>query len=73
MLCDNCIKINVCKHREKCNILERQLMGNKVDEIFTVKVECKEYYSNSTATISFTSSAMPAYGSWIDFPKGGTK
>ena len=43
MLCDTCIKISVCKYKEECNRLERQLIGNSMNDIFAIRVSCKEY------------------------------
>lgn len=41
MICDDCIKKDVCKYREQCNILERDVLHGKIEDVITLEVKCK--------------------------------
>ena len=40
MICDDCIKKDVCKLRERCNILERGTIYSKIEDAITLEVKC---------------------------------
>lgn len=42
MICDNCTKAKVCRYKENCNILERDVAGSKIENIITLEVRCNQ-------------------------------
>lgn len=58
MICDNCTHIEVCKHKEDCNILERDLKGKWLNDRFKVVVECKDYAVKQAYTLKRTYSDL---------------
>ena len=41
MICDNCTHNEVCVHKEDCNVLERSTQPYKLEEWFSLKIECQ--------------------------------
>lgn len=48
MLCDSCQKRRVCKYSEQCKMLESNVMQGHIEEIFSLKITCKEYVSDTS-------------------------
>lgn len=64
MLCDSCQKRRVCKHTEQCKMLESNIMQGHIEEIFSLKITCKEYMSDTgnILTKSCTTTHTPMLG-----------
>jgi hypothetical protein len=43
MMCDNCIKADVCPHQKEYRSLERHYEGLVMNDIFHVQVVCEKY------------------------------
>ena len=66
MLCDTCTKATVCRLKEDCNRLERSLKGNKVEDILSVEIKCKEYQSKTLAQGIKSPVTFPIKSPYID-------
>lgn len=47
MLCDDCIKKDVCRLKETCSNLESSLNDQPLYEVFTIEVKCKHKHTES--------------------------
>ena len=41
MICDDCTKKDVCRLKEGCNILERDMAQHKIEDAIKLSVSCK--------------------------------
>ena len=57
MICDDCIKKNVCKLKERCNVLENDIAYSKIDDSISLEVKCK-YRETRTGSI-FKTPSLP--------------
>ncbi|WP_206460419.1 hypothetical protein [Anaerovorax sp. IOR16] len=41
MICDDCTKKDVCRLKEQCNILERDIQHSEIEDSIILQVKCK--------------------------------